>query len=467
MAAIPLLSGAVIYGGYVFFSQSRTRTVSICVVTDFQYRDVKPDWVSSIKPLFETINRIFQKTHVKWQPIIGGEAYPVTALGVIQERNDLLKENSCKADVILGLTGRTEGGTLSAAPPFSHTLLVQDTVANTPAMTAILIAHSLANLFGADFDTRGLGLAVTGEEDLLPSPIVTLIRNLRDYDFARGVSALPGSWEVRAARALTTALADKREQAPAEAQRILGRAFASSLRYDDAVRHFREALRDDPQNARWHFDLAMALESNSQAAEAIAELRLAAGLAPEVALYHAVAGAIFLNNGNADPAVEELRIAARMEPRNATYQAALGKALSSQPGGAREAVAAFETAVQLRPFESGAFSGLVGQQYAEQNYDEELRLRQAELTRNSSSAEAHLKVGEAFALAGDLEASQKEIRRAIELEPSNGMAHVALARTYYLAGRYLDADAEIRAASAAGFKPPTGMVEAIQRKLSR
>jgi Flp pilus assembly protein TadD len=294
-----------------------------------------------------------------------------------------------------------------------------------------------------------------------------LIRAMRDYDFSRGLDGLSSRWEGRAVKALTATLAAKGPQAKGEAHRVLARAFAVSHRYDDAARHFREASRTDPQNPGWHFDLAMALEAASEVDRALDELKLAAGLDGENAMYRAAAGAILLNNRRIEPAIEEFQAAVRLDRRNAGYQAALGQALSQQPGRVRDAAAAFQAAVELRPLQAGALSGLLEQRHAEHQYGELLRVRQAELTGNPSSAEAHLKVGIAFAYAGNLESAQAEIRRAIELEPSNGPARLALGRVYYLTGRFAEADAEVRAAGAAGVKAPSSMIEALDRKLGR
>jgi tetratricopeptide (TPR) repeat protein len=442
--------------------------VDVCVVTDIPYRIEKPGWDSELKSLSQSLNRIFQKTRVQWRLTAGTEAIPASpAASGMMARNEVLKDVACKADVILGLTSQTDREMVSTAAPFSHTLLVQDTASNTPAMTALLVARSLADLFGADYDTRGLMIADAGGADVFSAGAVELIRAMRDYDFSQGLGGLSSRWEGRAVKAFSAALSAKRPHPAAEAHRVLARAFATSHRYDDAARHFREALRSDAQNPGWHFDLAMALAAASEANQALDELRLAAGLDGENAMYHAAAGAILLNNRRIEPAIEELQAAVRLDPRNASYQAVLGQALSRQPGRVRDAAAAFQAAVELRPLQAGALSGLVQQQQAQQQYSELLQVRQAELNKSPSSAEAHLKVGVAFAYAGDLESAQKEIRRAIGMEPSNGSAHLALGRVCYLTGRYAEADAELRAAGAAGVKAPAGMIEALDRKLGR
>ncbi|HUB32589.1 MAG TPA: tetratricopeptide repeat protein [Bryobacteraceae bacterium] len=451
-------------GVMAVYTSFRTRAISVCLVTDFEYRLEKPDWQSSSRLLFEEINQVFQGTGVRWRLISGGDAYPAEAKGNMVERAGLLDQASCPADVILGLTGRPDKDTNSVALPFSHTLLVRDTPASTPAMTLTAVAASLAELFGVPISTQGLVFS-DAQGGILDAGAIRIIRTMRGYDFARGIGALSGSTERRSVKALAEGLVGRDAHPEAEAHRIIARAFAGARRYEDAIRHLSEAVQVDAQNAGLRFEYAMALESDARSDDAIAELKTAAKLDPTDAKPHAAMGVINLNRRRVDLAVEEFRAAARLDPHEASYQVALGQALSEQPGGIRDAAAAFEEAMRLKPAEPGAFAGLRREDTTEQTLLVAVREMEALVNQKPASAEAHMKLGLAHANAGDAEAARDEIQRALQLEPRNGPAHIVLARLDYLSGQYREAASELDAARAAGVQPGADLAEAIQRKL--
>jgi Flp pilus assembly protein TadD len=466
-----MLAGAAVaarYGGLLVLHESRTRVLNLCVATDFSYRAARPDWESSLEGLFAEVNRTFAKTGVQWRVRSGGEAYPPQTPGTMLYRLRAMGQTAtCRADVVLGLTGRADRNANSAVTPFSHALLVSDTAANSQSVTATVIARALAELFGAPASTQTLILADAPDGEVFDAATVNLIRSTRDYDFANGISSLNETWERRGLSALTNAMRGRTQHPEAEAHRILAQAFAGGLDYAKAAVHFRQAAQEDPENADLRVELAMSLEFSSQSEQAVHELKQAVLLDPDSALPHAAMGAIYLNSRRVDAAIKEFQEATRLDRRNASYQAALGEALSQDLGRAHEAVAAFHAAVELRPLESGAFSGLLSELNAEKRYRQSVLDAEAEVRLKPSSPQARLRAGVALAYAGDLDAALNEIRRAVDLDPSNGKSHLALARAYHQAGRYAEADSEIRAALSVGVNPPFALVEDLDRKLGR
>lgn len=455
------------YGISSVYSHFSTRKIHLCVMTDFEYREQKPDWESSLNPLFAEINRLFEKTGVSWQVTYGGEAYPPAAVGDIAKRAALLEQSGCRADIVLGLSGRPDKSTNSVALPFAHTLLVEDTAADTRAISATVIARALAELFGVPVSTQTLIVTDAAQDGVFDAAAVQIIREMRDYDFARGVSALAGSWEKRAVAVLAGTMANRIPHADAEAHRIVSRAFAAGRQYDDAVRQLREAVREDPQNSRLRYELAMRLEEDSDSEDAIGELKTVARMEPQDSEPHAAMGAIYLNARRVDEAIDELRIATTIDPHNASYQAVLGEALARRQGSVRAAAAAYEAAVRLKPSEPGAYAGLVRETNIEQLLQEAARLKEGDVRQRPASAEAHLKLGIAYAQAGNLDGAKKETARAIELQPGNGAAHLVMARLDYLGGQYEAADTELRAAKTAGANPNPSLVNAVNHRLGR
>jgi Flp pilus assembly protein TadD len=166
-----------------------------------------------------------------------------------------------------------------------------------------------------------------------------------------------------------------------------------------------------------------------------------------------------------DEAVEEFRTATSLDPHNAGYQAAYGVALSRQPGRVREAAAAYETALRLKPSDPAAFAGFSYETEVEESMQQAVKLLETRVKQHPGSADAHLRLGLAHAYAGDRDGARREIQRSIELQPANGPAHLALARLSYLSGDWAAADGELKAAEAAGANLSRGFVEAVRRKL--
>jgi Flp pilus assembly protein TadD len=437
-----------------------TRTVDVCVLTDYGYRQQRADWQTRLKPIFTQVNRAFSGTKVAWRIVAEGEAYPAKFKGTMAERFDAL-DSSCKADVTLALTGREDPAVGAISLPFSHAVLVSDPAPVPADASARHIALALAGLFGVAQDR-----AAQPGAPVLDGTAVELVRKLRPYDFRRGAAALPGSWERRAIDALTAALSKTSPRPEAEARHILGRSYLVNRRHADAVRMMRAAVRIGSDDPLLHFDLAMALESDAETDDAIAEFRAAAALDPRNAWPHAAMGTLYANSGRAARAADEFRIATQLEPRNASYHAALGQALSRIAGRAHEAEAAYQDALRLQPDTSGAFAGWVREQQVGTEFERRAEAVRTELSHEPNSAAAHLRAGVAYAFAGNLEAAQVELRLAVQLDPSNASAHLALARTYLEAGHYREADAEVGAAKAAGAHPSETLVEAIWRKLN-
>jgi Flp pilus assembly protein TadD len=394
----------------------------------------------------------------------GGEAYSADVEGDIFQRAAFLNLTDCKADVVMGLTAQRDRHADSVVSPFSHTLLVQNTKDDTA--TATVLARSLARLFGVPVSARTLVLA-GADQGMFDEASIQLIRDMRGYDFANGISALPGRWETHAADALAKELKASRPDAEAEAHHILGGAFAQGRRPEDAIREYRQAIQMKPGDAKLHFELALQLEANLELQAAIQELNEAAKLEPSDAPTHAATGAFLLRANHNDEAIAEFRQAVSLEPRDASYRAALGTALARQAGHNKDAAEAFQAAVRLRPLEPGALVGLSRANSVQESLDQATRMLEAETRKQPDSAQAHLELGVTEARNGNFETAQKEMRRAIELKPSDATAHLALARTYVLVGKYAEAESEVHAARSLGTTPPNALVEDLERKLGR
>ena len=111
-------------------------------------------------------------------------------------------------------------------------------------------------------------------------------------------------------KALNLALeAIKLEPKNADAYKCAGNAYMSMERYDDAIRNYQAAVKNDPNNGNRHYDLGFAYATNSKTANAMSAFAKAEelGCVPEnlMQLYH-ILGIICFDLGRYDDALINL-----------------------------------------------------------------------------------------------------------------------------------------------------------------
>lgn len=132
------------------------------------------------------------------------------------------------------------------------------------------------------------------------------------------------------------------------ARNELGLALASRGRPEEAIAEFREVLRLHPGAAAAHNGLAIALEGAGRLDEAIAEYREAVRLAPGEPRGRLNLAAAFTGHGRLDEAVAQYREVLRLAPDLPEAHLGLGHAFAQQ-GRARDAVVEYRAALVARP----------------------------------------------------------------------------------------------------------------------
>lgn len=103
----------------------------------------------------------------------------------------------------------------------------------------------------------------------------------------------------------------------------LGPDLAAAGKLDEAVAHFREAIRINPTYADAHSNLGLALASQRRLGEAVLHYREAIRLFPGHARAHANLAVALQALGRTDDAIRELEAALKLNPDNARVRAAL------------------------------------------------------------------------------------------------------------------------------------------------
>ena len=144
-----------------------------------------------------------------------------------------------------------------------------------------------------------------------------------------------------------------------EAHTNLGIALFRTGRIDEAIEHYEKALAIDPSCVAVHNNLGNALGSKGRFDEAIAQYRKALETpAPKPEIYFNLGGAL-LQQGRLDEAIVELRKGLEIRPGDAEIRKHLGLMLQRR-GRTAEALVEWREAARLRPDDPVALGLLAG-----------------------------------------------------------------------------------------------------------
>ncbi|MGO9244092.1 MAG: tetratricopeptide repeat protein [Verrucomicrobiia bacterium] len=214
----------------------------------------------------------------------------------------------------------------------------------------------------------------------------------------------------------------------------LGNVLLQAGRLQEAIAHYEQALRINPDLADTHNNLGTALGQTGKIEEAIAHYEQALQIDPDLADAHVNLGVALAKVGKPDDAIRHYQEALRLRPDWAEAHINLGNALLTQ-GKGRDAMAHYEAALRLKPDSAEAHINL-GNALLTQgkgrdaiaHYEEALRLK-------PDSAEAHDNLGIALAQAGRLPEAMKHWEQALKLKPDDVEAHMNLGNALQGQGR--------------------------------
>jgi tetratricopeptide (TPR) repeat protein len=126
----------------------------------------------------------------------------------------------------------------------------------------------------------------------------------------------------------------------------LGKVYISERRNNDAIKHLKEALSENPNDEQANYYLGSLLVLEDQYEQGVTYLEQAAKSSPESYGVYLYLGRAKLHLGQTAQAVRLLQKAVELNPDNASLQYTLGRALK-RSGQEREAAKAFEQARRL------------------------------------------------------------------------------------------------------------------------
>ncbi len=206
-----------------------------------------------------------------------------------------------------------------------------------------------------------------------------------------------------------------------------GRVLALQGHFDEAAKHFQEAIQIKPAYAMAHNNLGLALASQGQLSEATRHYQEAIRLKPRYADPHYNLGLTLAIQGKLAEAVSQYRQALEFRPDYGPVHQSLAIALSDL-GQWPEALDHFRDAVRINPDSSEAHNSLGialarggDLPNAARHFREAVRLR-------SDDSRVHNNLGIALAQQGQLSEATLHFREALRLNPAFREAQVNLQR---------------------------------------
>jgi tetratricopeptide (TPR) repeat protein len=199
----------------------------------------------------------------------------------------------------------------------------------------------------------------------------------------------------------------------------------------EAVSHYRAALRAKPESVITHNNLGVALQAKGDLESAMGHYRKAVALDPGYANARYNLGNALLSVGAVDEAIVHLREAIRLRPDDAGAHNSLGSALATQ-GKLTEAVSEFAETLRLNPEHADAhvnlayvltLQGKVDEAIA--HYEQALRLKPDGAPEN---AETLNELGVLYGRKGKLAEALDMFERAVRANPDHPGARENLKR---------------------------------------
>jgi Flp pilus assembly protein TadD len=226
-----------------------------------------------------------------------------------------------------------------------------------------------------------------------------------------------------------------------EIYRVANRAFElmEKGQMAEAVQEWRKALQLDPDDAKAHFNLAVALTGNGQEAQAVEEYRKACELDPQQPGWFAHLAASLSQTGDLDGAVVNYRKSLTLDPSNPGVEADLGVALFEN-GQAQEGYEHMRKAVDMAPDFADGHSYLGTTLAKMGRMDEAVGELQEAIALSPASVEYRFNLGFVLGIRGDLAGAVEAFQKSVELsEGKDRRCLAALADAYGRAGRSAEA----------------------------
>jgi tetratricopeptide (TPR) repeat protein len=206
----------------------------------------------------------------------------------------------------------------------------------------------------------------------------------------------------------------------------------------EGVPLLQTAVKDSPDDAQAHFNLAVALNQTGRKEEALDEFTNAIKLAPEFFEAHAAMALTLLETGRPAGAVQHFREAVRLKPDLPGIRMNLANALM-QSGNHAEAIKEYDEALRIDPNNAGTHNSLAVALQKENRINEAIVHYESALRLQPDDAETHSNYALALETAGKTKEAVEHLQTALQLQPQNTAIRLNLADMLVRFGRVNEA----------------------------
>jgi len=205
----------------------------------------------------------------------------------------------------------------------------------------------------------------------------------------------------------------------------LGLAYFRQGGIDQAIGHYKDALRIWPNNPRVHTNLGTAYYAKGLFEQAVLEYRQAISIQPDFVKAHFNLGRVYGRQGKVDEALKAFQTAIRYEPRYVKAHHELGTAFYKK-GMKTEAIEQYIRTLELDPHYKKAYRnlGIIYQGQGERA--KAMEAYQALLKIDPLNAEAHFNLAGLYLGQGQIEKNRRQalfhFRQALKLAPHHPQA---------------------------------------------
>ena len=224
---------------------------------------------------------------------------------------------------------------------------------------------------------------------------------------------------------------------------LAGLTWRQSRMYADVETLYRTTIEESPECWLAHYNLAVVLASGGRTDEAIAHYRKAMKINPNDAKPYNNLGVILYGRGQCNEAKAHLRKALEINPRYAQAHFNLGIALAGC-GQMDEAIDHYQTALEIEPNHVEAHHSLGLALFSLGQFDKAIVHYRKALRIKPNNVHVLNNLGSALAMRGQIDDAIVHFRRAVEIAPDFALAHSSLDRALAIRERLLKTLAERR-----------------------
>ncbi|MHC4460106.1 MAG: DUF6056 family protein [Planctomycetota bacterium] len=195
--------------------------------------------------------------------------------------------------------------------------------------------------------------------------------------------------------------------------------------WKDPLTFWKDCVSKSPEKPRPHTHLGNALREQGKDDEAVSHYRLALRFDSHYAEARTNLGNVLQSQGELDEAIRYHRQAIQDKPNYAVAHNNLGNALQEK-GNLDEAISHYRQALRLKPGSAITHNNLAGALLKQNKLDEAIRHYRQAIQLNSQYASAHYNLGMALEAQHKFNDAMSHYRQALQLRPEYAPAHYSL-----------------------------------------